>query len=593
MTPQTHAARRRGPVLGAALVLLASMGTVLMGTALMGTLASCSAESGNGSADVQVVDLGVDVALTAAEVELIIRRAAAAIDSPFLHVAVVDRRGFPLGAFSRTGNVVTDEDNIALSIARTTAFFSNSQAPLSSRTVQFLSTFHFPPTFNNTFLASVVPQSSGVSTPIGNGNAINTVIAPQQQTTGIAGTPQGPLWQLNSTNRGAPIATNQTVPPTAYNAGNAFPTSFNLQGTFPSPGITLLPGGIPLYKSNGVRPRLVGGVGVFVKDPNADPDVVAAEFAAFAGASGLDFPGTDDFFFNIEPEGRVFLLGLLLPYTGERVRPAGFNAGTDPGPSPGQGWLVAGGGFGAAQPAPEGFLIGPRASPNPNAFPEALTQADVQQIITQCVNIAERTRAAIRFPTGSAASIIATITDREGLILAHFRMQDSLTDAVDVVPAKARSVVYYSQPGGPAAADQWPGFPVNNTTGVAISSRTLGFLSQPFYPPSIEGTDPGPLFNLALQNQQPAQAERLGNSAPSPGYQNGLTFFPGAVPLYKNGQLVGGLGVSGDGVEQNDFIAGVGAEGFEPPFDIRIDNFTFDGVALPYLKFPPNPTLSK
>jgi hypothetical protein len=61
------------------------------------------------------------------------------------------------------------------------------------------------------------------------------------------------------------------------------------------------------------------------------------------------------------------------------------------------------------------------------------------------------------------------------------------------------------------------------------------------------------------------------------------------VPLYKGGELVGALGVSGDGVEQNDLIAFDGGAGFEPPTELRIDNFTFEGVRLPYLKFPQTP----
>jgi uncharacterized protein GlcG (DUF336 family) len=214
------------------------------------------------------------------------------------------------------------------------------------------------------------------------------------------------------------------------------------------------------------------------------------------------------------------------------------------------------------------------------------------RIINQVVASANRTRAQVRLPLGSAAKVIATVVDTRGLILAHFRMEDTLCDAVDVVPAKARSVVYYCRPGGPAPADSWPGFPQDPTgqnRGIALTTRTLGFLSQPFYPPGIDGTNPGPLFALALQNQQPAQVDRWGNAPPDPGYQNGLTFFPGSVPLYKNGELVGALGVSGDGVEQNDLIAFDGGAGFEPPPELRIDNFSFQGVRLPYLKFPETP----
>jgi hypothetical protein len=55
--------------------------------------------------------------------------------------------------------------------------------------------------------------------------------------------------------------------------------------------------------------------------------------------------------------------------------------------------------------------------------------------------------------------------------------------------------------------------------------------------------------------------------------------------------LVGGLGVSGDGVDQDDFVAAGGAQGFEAPAAIRSDQIVIDDVRLPYLKFPRNATL--
>jgi hypothetical protein len=67
-------------------------------------------------------------------------------------------------------------------------------------------------------------------------------------------------------------------------------------------------------------------------------------------------------------------------------------------------------------------------------------------------------------------------------------------------------------------------------------------------------------------------------------------FFPGSVPLYKNGVLVGGLGVSGDGVGQDDYVANGGSAGFEAPANMRADQVTIQGVRMPYLKFPRNPT---
>jgi hypothetical protein len=59
--------------------------------------------------------------------------------------------------------------------------------------------------------------------------------------------------------------------------------------------------------------------------------------------------------------------------------------------------------------------------------------------------------------------------------------------------------------------------------------------------------------------------------------------------LYKGSQLVGGIGVSGDGVDQDDFVAAAGATGFAAPQSIRADNFSIRGVPMPYQKFPRDP----
>jgi len=61
--------------------------------------------------------------------------------------------------------------------------------------------------------------------------------------------------------------------------------------------------------------------------------------------------------------------------------------------------------------------------------------------------------------------------------------------------------------------------------------------------------------------------------------------------LYKNGVLVGAIGISGDGVDQDDLIAGAGSNGYAPPVPIRSDQVFVRGVRLPYLKFPRSPNL--
>ena len=62
--------------------------------------------------------------------------------------------------------------------------------------------------------------------------------------------------------------------------------------------------------------------------------------------------------------------------------------------------------------------------------------------------------------------------------------------------------------------------------------------------------------------------------------------------------MVGGLGVSGDGVDQDDYVSSLGSEGFHPPDALRVDNsFMVDGkgrqVRLPYLKLPRNPEIQQ
>ncbi|MGD8515236.1 MAG: heme-binding protein, partial [Granulosicoccaceae bacterium] len=94
---------------------------------------------------------------------------------------------------------------------------------------------------------------------------------------------------------------------------------------------------------------------------------------------------------------------------------------------------------------------------------------------------------------------------------------------------------------------------------------------------------------------------------------NGIQIFPGSVPIYKNGVLVGGIGVSGDGVDQDDMISflglynasiTLGGDGIgdtvgeigNAPVLIRADQIpTYDPSgftqALRYIQCPQNPFL--
>src|SRR3954465_5419649 len=79
--------------------------------------------------------------LTAAEVSAMIEAAVQADSSNAYFVVVVDRAGRILGAWQKP-DATLESAEFALSLARTGTFFSNDQAPLSSRTVRYISGIH-------------------------------------------------------------------------------------------------------------------------------------------------------------------------------------------------------------------------------------------------------------------------------------------------------------------------------------------------------------------------------------------------------------------------------------------------------------------
>lgn len=527
------------------------LGVSLVG-ALLITVASCKHRRDESDDALSPADAFAPVTpLTSEDVTAIVTRAAQALDAPSLIVAVVDRVGNILGVWRRDGATTDDELNYAVAIARSAAFLSSSQGPLSSRTLEHISTFHFPPTFGD-----VVPSSF-------------PSLVPQRATTGVRNTPQGPLWQILASNRGAPLALCPPVDPgdeltsaetgfeTVFNDGMCLPPACKIDGSCPGPGLGYLPGGVPLYKGG----RIVGGVGCYGPPPDA------CEFASLEGAGDFALR-------TIPDEGAIFLVGVLLPYLSQTRRPTGFLPGVyDPA-----GIVVT---STAGEIDPFGDLIGPRADPL-----GLLGLEDVERIVQQGIDAANGTRAAIRLPLGTTTKMVFAVTNLDGLILALHRMEDAPIFSVDVSVAKARTVVYYSGP-DLHPADAIPGLPAQTAT----TTRTLGFTSQPRFPPTIDNSDiVGPLYDVALQNQDPAQYNRLGRAPFLDGLQNGLNFFPGSAPLYNAaGELIGGLAVSGDGVEQDDFVTKHAAEGYEAPPEIRADHFSFEGVKLPYFKFPQLP----
>ena len=100
--------------------------------------------------------------------------------------------------------------------------------------------------------------------------------------------------------------------------------------------------------------------------------------------------------------------------------------------------------------------------------------------------------------------------------------------------------------------------------GNAFSSRTASFIVQDHFPPAVDFTPGGPLFGVQFSSLPCGDFKK-------PAAPLGLSGDPGGLPLYKEGKLVGGIGVSGDGVDQDESVAKAGAAGFEPRPGIRID----------------------
>jgi hypothetical protein len=137
-----------------------------------------------------------------------------------------------------------------------------------------------------------------------------------------------------------------------------------------------------------------------------------------------------------------------------------------------------------------------------------------------------------------------------------------------------------------------------------MSTRCVGFLAQRFYPPGIDGNSAGPFFTeqdklSGFRGIEPNVVFTATGDPSSPPLRNGIrldlpngiTIFPGGFPLYRNGVLIGAIGISGDGVDQDDIVGASGTQSFLAPEHIRSDHFDFRGTRLPYAKFPRDPGL--
>ncbi|HCD03632.1 MAG TPA: hypothetical protein DER64_24210, partial [Planctomycetaceae bacterium] len=398
---------------------------------------------------------------------------------------------------------------------------------------------------------------------------------------------------------------------------------------------------------------LVGGIGVFFPGPEgfasyeqgipgttrcpaaSDPVkaacVLESEYIAFAAAGGAlragaasgEIAGIAPVTELDLPFGRLDLVGIQLQVYGPIAGQLGVDRLVAYGTSLGEGVSV-----GSDQPLDSGGTVlslsgqpvsqGDLVTPQNSVADPLLTAAVVEEIITAAVEQAEQVRAAVRLPRGSRTRMVISVTDTQGNVLGLHRMPDATVFSIDVAVAKARNVAYYADAGALQGVDQVAGV----DAGTAFTNRTFRFLAEPRFPDGIDGAGAGTfsiLANQAIDSNtglnsglvaatvgsfdaavDPLNGSVLGYDAFFPGTnfhdidqvenQNGVVFFPGSAPIYIDGQLVGGLGVSGDGVDQDDVVTAAGIAGFAPPAGVaRADQVAVDGVRLPYIKFLRNP----
>lgn len=495
-------------------------------------------------------------------------------------IAVVDRVGNVLAVYQTGGaaatvrissgvssgggleGLVVPSTAAAIAKAVTGAYLSSSGQAFSTRTASFIVQDHFPPTIRNV--------------------------------------PSGPLFGVQF---------SQLPCGDLVQGGGAIGI-----GPRRSPlGLSADPGGFPLYKAGGV----VGGIGViagasptytldlFPFDFDNDPEEVIAHSATagFAApdciraervtAGGLSLRYSD-------ADGRLLASSATAPLGGAYVDVAGYYAAAE-GARTGRAFGLPESGVARENVNLAGDAHGLLNPDGSNRFPPVasagLSAADVTRLLDEALGVANAARAQIRIPLGSPAQVTVSVVDAEGRILGVGRTPDAPVFGIDVSLQKARAAALFSRgdaaarigtatsaaqqafyfDGDPRSATSFFQRPTIFADGTAFSSRAIGNIARPAFPDGIDSRPRGPLssarpnwspFNVGLQLDLvfPGLAASLAPGGPvitrctasAIGADNGVQIFPGGVPVYRNGLLVGAVGVSGDGVDQDDMIGFLG-----------------------------------
>jgi uncharacterized protein GlcG (DUF336 family) len=385
-------------------------------------------------------------------------------------------------------------------------------------------------------------------------------------------------------------------------------------------GLAADPGGFPLYK-NGVLVGGIGVMadGVYGFDPEVqDVDQDREELIALAASTGFAAPaeiradrisvdGTLLRFSDATPGDLASNPAAAPAFTavngtaGALVSVRGYYDSTM-GVSPGRAYGTEVSGIRPASGAefsnPDAFILtngaGANRYPIRAGTDSALTAAEVAALLEEAFRVMSSARAQIRRPLDSRAQVSISVVDSNGAVLGLVRSPDAPIFGIDVSLQKARTAAFFSSASAAAtveahtdsdvrqfipAARTFFADPAAFTGRFAFTARAIGNISRPYFPDGELGRPPGPFsrpiaeFNPFSTGLQSALVEAdvrahvnfvLGGAdtpaqcTHTPRLANGIQIFPGSVPIYRGGVLVGGIGVSGDGIDQDDMISFLG-----------------------------------
>lgn len=288
-----------------------------------------------------------------------------------------------------------------------------------------------------------------------------------------------------------------------------------------------------------------------------------------------------------------------------------------------------------------------RSATDAAAVGTALSATEVRAVLEEAYKVLSRARGQIRRPLDSPAQVTISMVDTYGAVLGLVRSPDAPIFGTDVSLQKARTVAFFANPlaaqqletnpdGGVAdyvaRARTFFNDPAALTGKFAFGARSIGNIARPHFPDGEAARGPGPFshpiedFNPFATGLQAAliksnvvqhvlftegkpfndTAQQCTLSPPAPTGErrlaNGIQIFSGGVPIYRGNQLVGAIGVSGDGIDQDDMISFLGVHNgaarvgsiSNAPKDIRADTIVIpvgEGVRLRYVSCPFAPFL--